>query len=908
MTINQPKPSPYLSAHLFLALHILIIIPTIMAQPILLSDDQKLAFVKDGYTILRAVVPDHLISTANQFIDQVEADGNFKEDTRKILGEDIPTYRFQRGTAEDPQITDLLFKAGLFETAEDLLGNDFAVVTGNMGHLDVVPTCEVFVKRGMKMNRPHPRKRWKVYAGMGKHAKKGAGYSVMLNIALTADQSSDQQRGQIVVWPGSHLKTQTAISETVRSMSDGDDALQILHHEKDRADCGDPLRLQLEPGDVLVAHQKLAIGAAPNLCDIPRRSVFFRIAHSHTDSIVDEQIHSHLPWVGFAGLADFVEEHSTQFSARKSDRIANLRDDPSDSVALTTEQKETFIRDGFLVIPGAVTDDNVSSALSRVQEALDKKQYNINGVTKPGSKHPVPGFHKPVKQAPEILNLVYGSVLFRAAEELLGKGNVVIRENQGQIAYTTTSEEFIAQGMRMDAPHPKFRWHVDAGHGKYATVGSDFSLLMGVCLSDGQYIDENRGQFNVWKGSHLKTHSALSEVIAQTPANDVVRTFKEQKLDVGDPERALLRPGDVFIAHQRLAHAAGINLCDVIRINVYFRAIDKRLDSLLHDFVRSPTPWVGFDGLRDLLPAGATEFDRHAAKKKGRMEIAASSSPEESGSYEMTDEMKKAFVMDGYVVLPEVVSAKLVNAALSVTDKAYDDGVYHTNGKKRLGSKDPIPAFLRKIKRKAVVKDLFFKSGLVDACEQLLGNDRVTLREDMADISYVLANEEFVQQGMDKTATYPKKQWKLSLPMQDYKGVGADFNLLVGVAISEGLDEDENRGQLTVWPGSHLLTHVAMSEALKEESPTENVFPAFRQKKIDLGRPKRVLLRMGDAVIVHQRCGTATGINLSDNIGKMVFFRVLHTEFEEFLQEFSHTELPFVGFKGIESTISEVFG
>eukprot|EP00177_Eucheuma_denticulatum_P001174 GFKZ01002124.1.p1 GENE.GFKZ01002124.1~~GFKZ01002124.1.p1 ORF type:complete len:807 (+),score=134.79 GFKZ01002124.1:63-2483(+) len=803
MASYQTSFSLLLEAHLFLALQVLIILTASMAEPVHLSDEQKLAFVKNGYTILRAVVPEHLLSTANQFIDQVEADGNFKGDTRKILGEDIPTYRFQRETAEAPQITDLLFKAGLFETAEDLLGSDFAVVTGNMGHLDLVPTCEVFVKRGMKMNRPHPKKRWKVYAGMGKHAKKGAGYNVMINIALTGDQNSDEQRGQIVVWPGSHLKTQTAIAETVRSMSDGDDALKILHHEKDRADCGDPLRLQLEPGDVLVAHQKLAIGAAPNLSEKSRRSVFFRIAHSHTDSIVDEQIHSPLPWVGFAGLADFVEEHATEISTMESDGKPTFRNEPGDGVVLTTEQKETFIRDGFLVIRGAVSQDNVSSALNRIQEALEKKQYNINGVTKPGSKHPVPGFHKPVKQAPEVLNLVYGSVLFSAAEELLGKGNVVIRENLGQIAYTTTSEEFIAQGMSIDEPHPKFKWHIDAGHGKYATVGSDFSLLMGACLSDGQYIDENRGQFNVWRGSHLKTHTALSEVIAQTPTNDVVRTFKEQKLDVGDPERALLRPGDVFIAHQRLAHAAGINLSDVVRINVYFRAIDKRLDSLLHDFVRSPTPWVGFDGLKDLLPERVTEFDMNAGKKKGRMEIAASSCPEESGSYGLTNEMKEAFVRDGYVVLPEVVSPKLVSAALSATDKAYGEGFYHSNGNKRLGSRDPIPAFLRKVKRKAVVKDLFFKSGLVHACEQLLGNDRVTLREDMADISYVPANEEFVQQGMDKTAAYPKKQWKLSLPRQDYKGVGADFNLLVGVAISEGLDEDENRGQLTVWPGMY---------------------------------------------------------------------------------------------------------
>lgn len=596
-------------------------------------------------------------------------------------------------------------------------------------------------------------------------------------------------------------------------MSEGDDSLKILHHEKDMADCGDPVRLVLSPGDVLIAHQKLAIGAAVNLVEDARRSVFFRIAHSQTDKIVDQQVNSKLPWVGFAGLADFVEEEATEFTEKKdklkhiNKRAFGLRASPApvEGEILSTEQKETFIRDGFLIISGAVPQDKVKAAVDLIDDAYEKKDYNINGITKPGSKHPVPGFHKMIKEAPEVLDLLYGSVLFNAAEELLGKGNVVIRNNQGQIAYTTPSEEFIKQGMDINEPHPKRRWHIDAGHGKYAAVGSDFSLLIGICLSDGQYIDENRGQFTVWLGSHLTTHTTLSEVIESTPANDVVRTFQEQKLDVGEPRRALMHPGDAFIAHQRLAHAAGINLSDTIRKNVYFRAIDVRLDWLLHDFVRSPTPWVGFNGLKDLLPEGVTEFDKDAKKKAGKAAIAASSAPEKYGSYKMTKKQKKEFIKEGYVVLPDVVSMDLVEAALSVADKAFEDGLYHMNGRKRIGSNDPVPAFLKKVRKNRTLKDLFFKSGLVDASEQLIGKDHVTLRENLADISFMLPNEEFVSEGMDMKAPYPKKQWRLDPLMPDFKGLGADYNFYVGIALSDGQDVDENRGQLVVWPGKLLV-------------------------------------------------------------------------------------------------------
>lgn len=595
-------------------------------------------------------------------------------------------------------------------------------------------------------------------------------------------------------------------------MSEGDDALKILHHEKDMADCGDPVRLLLSPGDVLLAHQKLAIGTAVNLVENARRNVFFRIAHSNLNEIVDEQVHSDLPWVGFAGLADFVEEEATEFTEknnklkRANRKVAGVAASamPVEGEVLSVEQKKAFIRDGFLIIPDAVPEDKVKAAVNLIDKAYEEKRYNINGITKPGSKHPVPGFHKPIKQAPEILDLIYGSNVFAAAEALLGKGNVVIRNNQAQIACTTQSEEFIKKGMDIREPHPKRRWHIDNGYGKYAAVGSDFSLLIGVCLSDGQYVDENRGQFTVWPGSHFLTHTALSEVISTTPANDVVRTFQDQKLDVGEPRRTLLRPGDAFLAHQRLAHAAGINLSDIIRKNVYFRAIDVRLDWLLHDFVRSPTPWVGFDGLKDLLPEGATVFDKDAKKKAGKAAIAASSAPEKYGRYKMTDKQKRAFIRDGYVILPHAVSNDLIEAVLAVLDKAFEDGLYHMNGKARIGSKDPVPAFLKQTRKNRKLKDLFFRSGLVDASEQLIGVDHVTLRENLADISFMLPNEEFISEGMDMKAPYPKKQWKLDPLMPDSKGLGADYNFFVGIALSEGQDVDENRGQLVVWPGTCL--------------------------------------------------------------------------------------------------------
>lgn len=96
-------------------------------------------------------------------------------------------------------------------------------------------------------------------------------------------------------------------------MEEGEDALKILHHEKDRADCGEPKRILVSPGDVIIAHQKLAIGTAPNLTETERRNLFFRFQHKKQKKMIEQQITAELPWVGFEALADLVDDGATEY-------------------------------------------------------------------------------------------------------------------------------------------------------------------------------------------------------------------------------------------------------------------------------------------------------------------------------------------------------------------------------------------------------------------------------------------------------------------------------------------------------------------------------------------------------------------------------------------------------------------
>lgn len=71
----------------------------------------------------------------------------------------------------------------------------------------------------------------------------------------------------------------------------------------------------------------------------------------------------------------------------------------------------------------------------------------------------------------------------------------------------------------------------------------------------------------------------------------------------------------------------------------------------------------------------------------------------------------------------------------------------------------------------------------------------------MAEVSFNAPNEIFVKEGMDMTEPFPKSKWRVEPGQGIYKGRGGDFNFLVGVALSDGQDVDENAGLVMVWPG-----------------------------------------------------------------------------------------------------------
>lgn len=182
------------------------------------------------------------------------------------------------------------------------------------------------------------------------------------------------------------------------------------------------------------------------------------------------------------------------------------------SQVLTYDEKRAFIQDGYVVLRGAVPPEMVESALKVVDKAYAEGKYDLDE----SKFDPVPQFHEDVKVHPDLGEILERTKIFAAAEDLVGVGNALYVKKP-QIAFRPKGKSFIENGMSISEPMPWYRYHIDGGDNgngngneKLAGTATPFTLLIGVCLSPGQDIDENRGQFTAWPGKFSNTSQYYS--------------------------------------------------------------------------------------------------------------------------------------------------------------------------------------------------------------------------------------------------------------------------------------------------------------------------------------------------------------------------------------------------------------
>jgi len=177
-----------------------------------------------------------------------------------------------------------------------------------------------------------------------------------------------------------------------------------------------------------------------------------------------------------------------------------------------------------------------------------------------GGGLPHPALSGNVGSEKVVLDLLNNSPAFTYAQRLIGKDKVTPIFN-GQVALIFPQE----RKPFMTNPLPGTQWHID-GFG--LGLHSPFTLLLGVTLSEAS--SPLSGNFTVFPGSHLSLQSKVKEIVERGDGSFSNEGLAD-KPDLGTPVQILAKPGDIVMAHQKLAHRGGPNFSSQIRYQVYFR-------------------------------------------------------------------------------------------------------------------------------------------------------------------------------------------------------------------------------------------------------------------------------------------------------------------------------------------------
>jgi hypothetical protein len=236
-------------------------------------------------------------------------------------------------------------------------------------------------------------------------------------------------------------------------------------------------------------------------------------------------------------------------------------------------QKRRLLREGYLLLRGAVPAPRIAAVLKAINASLGDRGLPPDRLAEMRART----FCPELVRAPELLALYAETEVRRVAEATIGP---VDPPGEGQIALRFPQT-------RAASPVPHIDGMYTPDNGVPAGTLQHFTALAGVFLSDTTVPDS--GNFIVWPGSHellaahFRQHGPAS-ILSGLPPLGV------------EPRPLLVRAGDAVLAHYALAHTGGPNLGEHVRYAAFFRLHHR-------DHARAGTrpltePWSQWEGLQ----------------------------------------------------------------------------------------------------------------------------------------------------------------------------------------------------------------------------------------------------------------------------------------------------------------------
>jgi hypothetical protein len=222
-----------------------------------LSDDQFRQFGRDGYIVLRGVIPEEFLAAAD-------------EEVRAVVAADPPTpdavgHHFYFVTPEKLPAGDAALRhSGGLRLAEELV-EPFALELG-LGHIQIALNIP---RRRHRPGGPH-------LDGHRPELTRPDTFSMLAAVYLVDE--SDMDSGNLWVWPGSHLAHQQLFAER------GVGALLPVSGHPTMLDppmaYAEPIPVRARRGDLLLAHFLLGHNIGGNETTSVRRILYYRLTCS----------------------------------------------------------------------------------------------------------------------------------------------------------------------------------------------------------------------------------------------------------------------------------------------------------------------------------------------------------------------------------------------------------------------------------------------------------------------------------------------------------------------------------------------------------------------------------------------------------------------------------------------------
>jgi hypothetical protein len=238
--------------------------------------------------------------------------------------------------------------------------------------------------------------------------------------------------------------------------------------------------------------------------------------------------------------------------------------------------KRRLVRDGYVLLRGAVPAERVAAALRAINRSLGQEGMARDRLPEMRARTYCPE----LVAADDIVDLYRATDVRRAAEDLIGR---VRDPGQAQIALR------FPEAGPPGSPTPHIDGMYTPENGVPAGTLYHFTALAGVFLSDVPAPDA--GNFTVWPGSHQHLAAHFRERGVESLLDGLPR------IPLGAPKPVLAHAGDAVLANYALAHAAAANVSPHVRYAVFFRLFHQDHESV---GTRSLTdPWLEWEGLRE---------------------------------------------------------------------------------------------------------------------------------------------------------------------------------------------------------------------------------------------------------------------------------------------------------------------